>query len=642
MLERVFQEAKFRVCCLGGLKLMEVSSGTDMTPTSRKARALIGYLCIVGKPVGRERLASLLWGDRGDEQARASLRQTIYELRSLLGGDRLLRMERDTVAIGEDVSTDMAAIIAAAQSGDLEQLSLVLSEWRGDFFEDLPSIDPSFDAWLQSERLRVQESLVDAAAEAVRAGMARAEIDPARKIVNLLQQRDSTNEVVLRLGLRLDHLAGDTAALHRRYERFRELLKSELDAAPSAETQRLFQELAARLSASLLASEPNGDDAEREHVQQGGEDITSYPARPFLAQSTAEAEFEKLVPPQSVRSSRRVGIAGVAFAVASLCALAWVIWSPLHKAAPSSVRLAPDFAKASSTLAAERRLLAVDTHSEQEEDHVAAIEIAARVAAQRALARDPNNGEALGVLALLTSSTHLQEIDRLFERALRSDPKNPQLLNWHGEFLMMVGRSHEALEVLTRAYELDRATPSVSSNFVLAFLVTGRFEEGREIIDLGRNNRVQGQFFPLHVKYFLYRQDWLGLANYLSALPDDLSPPRAAFFRLCRETAIALATRQADKFGQLRSKWRTEGSFDPDDAVQFLSALGDGNGALEVVRSAVMSRQNDEFLTDPEWEAFFAPNLIALRRDPRVRALLAQWGLFDYWRAANHWPDFMR
>src|SRR5580698_9143901 len=130
MLERIFQEPKFRVCCLGAIKLVEAGSGTDMTPTSRKTRALLGYLCIVGKPVGRERLASLLWGDRGDEQARASVRQAIYELRSILGGDHLVKVERDTVAVGDGVGTDLAEIMTAAEAGDLELLARALAEWR--------------------------------------------------------------------------------------------------------------------------------------------------------------------------------------------------------------------------------------------------------------------------------------------------------------------------------------------------------------------------------------------------------------------------------------------------------------------------------------------------------------------------------
>jgi DNA-binding SARP family transcriptional activator len=645
MLKTVFQEPHFRVCCLGRFKLVEAGSGTDMTPASRKVRALIAYLCIVRRPVGRERLASLLWGDRGDEQARASLRQTIYELRSMLAGDRLLKMERDTVAIGEEVSTDVAAILAAAQSGDLELLGGALAEWRGDFLEDLSSIDETFDTWLQSERLRVQERLINASVEAANAGMARGETDPARKIVGRLQQLDGTNEIVLRLGLRLDHLAADTAALHRRYERFRELLKSELDVAPSAETQRVFQDLATRPPAQVdgIASDSGSQvaDREKECIQEGDDHDATRFDRPSLTQRAGEPGVATHTPRLSSVFGRRK-LAAIALVVGFLGALGWAVLGLSHKPRPTSAGVAPGFTDASSGLSAEHLLLAIDTHSGQREDRVAAIEKAAQTAAQRTLARDPNNGEALGVLAVLTPSARLLEIDRLFERALRSEPNNAQLLNWHGNFLMMVGRSHEALEELTRAYERDRAAPSIASNLILAFLLTGRFEEAREIIDQGRDNRLHDSFSSLHVKYFLYRQDWFGLANYLGALPDDFSRSRAAFFRLCRDTAMAFVMREHDKFGQLRASWRAQTSADPDDAVQFLFALGDADGALAVIQSAARSRRNENLLTDPGWEALFDPGLVALRRDPRVAALFAQWGVSDYWRSVNRWPDFMR
>ncbi|HEY2445602.1 MAG TPA: BTAD domain-containing putative transcriptional regulator [Rhizomicrobium sp.] len=635
MLKKAFHEPKFLVCCLGSFKLVEAGSGTDMTPTGRKTRALIGYLCIVRKPIGRERLASLLWGDRGDEQARASLRQAIYEVRSMLGGDRLLRMERDTVAIGEDVGTDMAAITAAAQSGDLQQLSHALSEWRGDFFEDLPSIDETFDTWLQAERHRVQENLIHAAVEAANAGLAGGEIEPARRIVNQLQQRDGTNEIVLRLGLKLDHIAGDSAALRRRYERFRELLKAELGAAPAAETQRLFQDLTANSAAAAetiaLDSRNNVTDGTNECAQPA-----AHPEGPPAKPSTSEADVEPPISQPLARSGRWIRISGAAFAVASLCALAWAVWGPLQRAAPPSV------ANVSPTVAAERRLLSIDTYSEQTTDRVAEIEKAARTAAQRALALDPNDKEALGVLAVLTPSTQLQEIDRLFERALRSEPDDPQLLNWHGKFLLMVGRGHGALQELTRAYERDRAASTVAPNLALAFMVTGGFEQAWQIIGPGPGDKLREEFLPLRVKYFLYRRDWFGLENDLRALPDDISPPKAAFFRLCRETALAFVAREADRFGPLRVRWRTETSVDPDDAVQFLSALGDDNGALAVVQSVVQTRRNHDLLTDPGWDALFGPNLAALRRDPRVAALFAQWGLSGYWRTENRSPDFMR
>ncbi len=806
MLQRNHQGPKFRVFCLGCFRLVDAIGGADITPASRKTRALIGYLCIVGKPVGRERLASLLWGDRGDEQARASLRQAIYELRSVPGGDRLLRADRDTVEVGEEVSTDLALITAAAQSGDLEQLIHWLSECRGDLLEDLPSIDPSFDAWLQSERLRVQEALVEAAVEAARAGMARGEIALARKVSNLLQQRDNTNEVVLRLSLRLDCLAGDTAALHRRYERFSELLKAELNAAPAMETQKLFQEMAAVTSAQAPTGAPRssriGDANER--VDRDDTQGAAAPAQKVLPPGSTQTE------PDARSSTRRfryrIGAASAASAIAigALVFAVWyswhttsrrekpvlvvmafqnlsgdpdarsfsdgfaadvanalageadlhvvstrvepnirytfaprtlaathvlggsvervgrrihviaqlmdiagdhVVWSHaydnaisqtsarkeiaariagtvgavLSSASPGearhvneeayahylkgraffrernpyaaareldqSIRLAPNFAEAWSTLAADRWLLARVAIIGRGGHYDPKLATAAKAAAERALALDPRNGQALGVLALLTPSAHLQEMDQLLERALRFEPHNPELLGWHGQFLMFVGRNHEALDELTRAYELDSATPRVTSSLVLACLKTGHFEEAREIINLidrSRPGELRDEFLHLKIEYFLYMRDWFHLANYLRVLPSGLSPRMVDFLRLCHETAIALGTREVDKYAALRARWRTETSVDPDDAVQFLFVLGDADGALQVVRSAVKIGRNDEFLTDPEWEVLFDADLVPMRRDARVPALFVDWGLLNYWQAANHWPDFIR
>ncbi|HEY3637116.1 MAG TPA: BTAD domain-containing putative transcriptional regulator [Rhizomicrobium sp.] len=786
MLERIFQEPKFRVCCLGGIKLIEAGSNTDMTPAGRKTRALLGYLCIVGKPVGRERLASLLWGDRGDEQARASLRQAIYELRSLLGGEHLIKVERDTVAVGDDVGTDLAAILAAAHSGDLEELGHALAAWRGDFLEDLSSIDISFDAWLRTERLRVQESLIGAATEAVKSGMARGEVDAARKIVNLLQQHDGTNEVVVRLGLRLDHLAGDSGGLHRRYERFRELLKAELNAAPSVETKLLFDELTAKSSAvEIPVASLSSDDT-----------LEEAPPPPVSAPLPERIDAELIVPVQPAVSNHWPKFVVALLAISALCLVIWFVWSAWYKAAPprvepllavmpfqglstdsdsrafaggisneiadalrqttkirvapapsgfphanapaathvlsgsvertggklhvivqlmditddrvvwghaydralsqtpelrhdvatqiagalgklltsdsfsqvpmgsaaydhylkgrslfrqnepdaasaeleDSIRLAPGFANAWSSLATVRLRLARDTHD-------SSLAHAASAAAERAIALDPNNGEAQGVLAMLMPSTHLIEIDRQFERALRAQPDNTQLLVWHGEFLMYVGRSHEALDELKRAYILDRTTPDVAANLALAALRSGRLDEAKEILDIlgpGTDDASRLAYFNFHMKYFLYHRNWFGLANYLTVMPERISPQLAAFLRLCRDTATAFATHETGRLDGLHADWRREASIDPDDATQFLSALDDYDGSMDAIQPAAKSSRNNTLLTDPKWEALFVPNLLALRRDPHFDALLTQWGLSDYWRVTNHLPDYMR
>lgn len=52
---------------------------------NRKDRFLLAYLCLSGqRPVSRSRLAGLLWGDRPEENARGSLRQSLAGLRAAL------------------------------------------------------------------------------------------------------------------------------------------------------------------------------------------------------------------------------------------------------------------------------------------------------------------------------------------------------------------------------------------------------------------------------------------------------------------------------------------------------------------------------------------------------------------------------
>src|SRR5262245_8176026 len=52
----------------------------------KKAQALLAYLALApGQRCPRERLAALLWGDATDEQARNSLRQTLFGIRAALG-----------------------------------------------------------------------------------------------------------------------------------------------------------------------------------------------------------------------------------------------------------------------------------------------------------------------------------------------------------------------------------------------------------------------------------------------------------------------------------------------------------------------------------------------------------------------------
>ena len=89
-----------------------------MAVSGRKAQGLLAILALApGMAASRDRLAGLLWSDRGDEQARNSLRQALVALKKDFGeaGLDIVEAEREQVRlVGERVAvdaTEMARLI---------------------------------------------------------------------------------------------------------------------------------------------------------------------------------------------------------------------------------------------------------------------------------------------------------------------------------------------------------------------------------------------------------------------------------------------------------------------------------------------------------------------------------------------------
>ena len=138
--------ARLLVRCFGPLRI----DGADdrLLPRSRKARAILAYLVMSGGAgASRDRLSGLLWGTRGQEQARASVRQALTEIRGALGEQRILA-DRLTVRLaGDTVETDLGRILEALRR-DPDALADALGGIEGELFADLDGIETELDHWL--------------------------------------------------------------------------------------------------------------------------------------------------------------------------------------------------------------------------------------------------------------------------------------------------------------------------------------------------------------------------------------------------------------------------------------------------------------------------------------------------------------
>jgi tetratricopeptide (TPR) repeat protein len=166
--------------CWGDFSIRDAATGADLRPRGRKARAMLAYLALhAGKPISRARLTGLLWSERGEDQARASLRQTLFELRDFSHGrEPLLDVQRDGIALlREAFTTDIDAMQALLAGGDYQSLLAALPEADETLFANFDGLDPAFDDWLSVERTRQGNALTalvaDASAGALAVGQAR-------------------------------------------------------------------------------------------------------------------------------------------------------------------------------------------------------------------------------------------------------------------------------------------------------------------------------------------------------------------------------------------------------------------------------------------------------------------------------------
>jgi DNA-binding SARP family transcriptional activator/TolB-like protein len=146
-------ESGLTIRLFGGMAIQD-ARGVDYLPRSRKTRAIVALLTMTApRPTQRTQLTALLWSQRENEQARASLRQAVHELQRTLGStwSRILLAERHALSMNlGGVSVDALAANGSAAAG-----TALLGLLQDGFLEDLRGLDPSFDGWLAKERRRL-------------------------------------------------------------------------------------------------------------------------------------------------------------------------------------------------------------------------------------------------------------------------------------------------------------------------------------------------------------------------------------------------------------------------------------------------------------------------------------------------------
>lgn len=202
-----------------------------------KDALLLAYLALEG-PTPRARLAALLWPEADIERARGNLRQ------------RLLRLKRATGV--EVVVGNPLAQLAEGVAHDLDEVCEVLADIDAAHAGGLAD-------WLQATRERRRRARAEALVAASTQAQAEGDLDAALAHALALIKLDPLSEHAHRRVMTLHYLRGDTAAALSAYEQCRQILKRELNAVPSAETEAVrarLQRAAAPAAPAAAAAVP--------------------------------------------------------------------------------------------------------------------------------------------------------------------------------------------------------------------------------------------------------------------------------------------------------------------------------------------------------------------------------------------------
>lgn len=235
--------ARWRVNLLGEFSLI-APDGQRVNLPGRKHQALIAYVLLAsGKSVNREKILGLLWGSRSDDQARASLRGVLSEIRRSMQKYATPPIEADRTRIYLDqtrIESDVAELLDAGQSSSVAAVAKAVNLYGGELIESIHLNEQQFEEWRQVEQQNIRASYRKLLVVCLQNLEQDLRDDDLEKITNQLLDLDGADEDAHRALMKFYYRQGKTSLALNQFELCKSRLRAQYGSEVSDETMSLL------------------------------------------------------------------------------------------------------------------------------------------------------------------------------------------------------------------------------------------------------------------------------------------------------------------------------------------------------------------------------------------------------------------
>jgi DNA-binding SARP family transcriptional activator len=219
-------------------------AGAPLVLHDHKARALLYYLAVTGRPHTRDYLATLLWSESPGGNARHSLRSSLYHIRQALhnqGSDEALAGDDDLVYLKLDhYDCDLTRFRQLLKAGNESALGEAVTLYCGPLLQGFTLSDaPLFEEWLRYEECELSQAYLTALQRLASWAEQRQSWNEAISYVQRIVQFDPLAEEAQQRLIALYIRNGAIGQALRQYHQFETGLRQELGLTPSPATQAL-------------------------------------------------------------------------------------------------------------------------------------------------------------------------------------------------------------------------------------------------------------------------------------------------------------------------------------------------------------------------------------------------------------------